>query len=166
MITATSSFSVLNIASLVCAAGAVALAYRRVTYSLIAANFAVILAWLAGDVTLGTFIFWLIASAVAGVIVYMLPDEVKRSLAGVAYITTGALAGMAVGVAMGTMASLIIGSAAGALFGSLIYGNTAAGHELGFPSGRYFNYVMAKAFPALVAMCMAGIVFAMAIAKI
>lgn len=166
MISASFASTPLIVASSLCAVAAIVLAYRKIFFALIAANFALVLLLCNGDVTLGRFLFWLAASAVAAAIAFMLPDDVRASGAGTSFLVTGALAGMAVGVALDAMTALIVGSAAGALFGALVFGNTRRGKSLGFPSRRYFNYVLAKALPLVVVMSAVGIAAATLIAKI
>lgn len=161
MISASFASTPLIVASSLCAVAAIVLAYRKIFFALIAANFALALLLCNGDVTLGRFLFWLAAA-----IVFMLPDDVRASGAGTSFLVTGALAGMAVGVALDAMTALIVGSAAGALFGALVFGNTRRGKSLGFPSRRYFNYVLAKALPLVVVMSAVGIAAATLIAKI
>lgn len=158
------NFTPLTVTALICAVAAVVLAYRKIYFALIASNFALILAFIDGDTPLGTFIFWIVATAVAGLLVYILPDEVKENHLGVSFMVTGALAGMSVGVAIGTISSLIISSVVGVFFGALVLSNAVPDHEFKFPSKKHFNYVMAKGLPIVVVMCVVGIVLADCIA--
>lgn len=102
--------------------------------------------------------FWGIASVLVLGLDYMLPREVTRSSAGVPFIVTGAIAGMAVGIALSTVASVIIATAAGAFFGAIAYANTRAGREImTFPSRQFFNWFAAKALRAIVTLSITGI---------
>lgn len=111
-----------------------------------------------------TYLFWGVATLIAIAINYMLPATIARAREGVPFISGGALAGMAVGMALNTVASVIIGAAAGATLGAIAYANTAKGRILEFPSAKFFNYVAAKSLPVIVALSMIGIVMAGVIA--
>ncbi len=165
MIAAFVNFTGLTVMALICAMAAVALAYRRIYFALMAANFALIFAFIDKDLELGTYVFWLVASGVAGLIVYMLPERVNEMRKGVSFFVTGALAGMAVGVAIGTTAALILGAAVGVLFGAIIFNNVIPNPEYKFPSKQFVNYILAKGLPIVVVMSMVGLVLARSIAK-
>lgn len=102
--------------------------------------------------------FWGIATLIALGINYMLPFQVATSRTGMAYMTGGALAGTFVGLLATPVAGVICGSAAGALLGALAFSRMRAGKMLGFPSRRFFNYVLAKGLPLVVEMSASGLV--------
>ncbi|MGM9853467.1 MAG: hypothetical protein ACI30N_05825 [Muribaculaceae bacterium] len=104
----------------------------------------------------GMLAFWGLASAIALAISYLVPRKVIYSRVGVGYINGGALVGAIVGMLSNTMAGVIVGSAAGMLFGGIAYTRTMAGSEImRFPSHHFFNYLCAKGLPAVVALSMA-----------
>ncbi len=157
MIAASISVSLLAVVALLAAGAAIVLCYRRIIAALSAAEIALILVFAGKAVGFGTLVFWIAAVVVAAVIVRLLPEQVSRSNAGVPFMGTGAVAGMTVGLSLGTVAALVLGSAAGVLFGALIFGNTKSGREMEFPSQRYFNYVLAKGLPLVVAVSAVGL---------
>ena len=103
-----------------------------------------------------TILFWGIAAAIALAINVMLPDIVTRTNSGTPFIAGGALAGTFTGLIM-SQPAMIGGAVIGALFGALAFGRMAAGRAMGFPSRRYFNYVLAKGFPAVITTCLCGL---------
>lgn len=105
-------------------------------------------------------IFWGVTAALGAALALMLPRPVGRSREGMAYVCTGALAGMAIGMAASSSAAIIIGTALGIAAGSLLMGRMKPGQQLGFPSKKFFNYVLAKRFPVLIAYSMAGLALA------
>lgn len=161
MIAASISVTLLAVVAILAAGAALVLSYRWIIAALSAAECALILVFAAGNanraISVGSLIFWFAAAFIAAVIVRLLPEQVSKSRVGVPYMATGAIAGMMVGVALDTVAALVIGTAAGVLFGALIFGNTLAGSTLEFPSMRYFNYVLAKGLPLVVAMSIVGL---------
>lgn len=112
--------------------------------------------WLGGTPPLDTMLFWGIAAAIVWGIAAMLPQAFSRSRAGVAYISSAALAGALVGLLMSS-AGLIIGAAAGAFLGALAYSRTPAGREvMAFPSGSFLQLLCAKGLPAVVTASLAA----------
>lgn len=106
-----------------------------------------------------TMIFWGMATAIALAIRFLLPRPVALARQGVGFISGGALTGMALGMAFGSMPVIITAAVCGAFFGSLAYANTPAGRSfVAFPSGRFFNYLGAKGLPAVVTVAMIGAV--------
>lgn len=105
-----------------------------------------------------TLAFWGIAVAAALVNRYwLLPGALASSHSGTPYTATGAIAGAAVGMTMMHASTIILGAAAGALFGGIIYARTPAGAILAFPSSRFWGWMGAKALPAIVTASMAGL---------
>lgn len=109
-------------------------------------------------VSTGQLVFWGVASAITVALMLMLPKQVSKSSAGMAYVTAGGFVGMVVGLSVGTMAALIMGSALGCLSGAFAMGRLDSGRALGFPSRRFFNYVCAKGLPVVVLFSMLGII--------
>ena len=106
-------------------------------------------------------IWWAVAAAIATALQYILPRPVALSRVGLPFMGIGAIAGGAVGIAMGTVGALIIAIVAGILFGAVAYADTAAGREqLAFPTAKFFNYVAAKGLPMAVTLAITGSVVA------
>lgn len=114
----------------------------------------------AGSPDAAMLIFWGVTAALAAALSLMLPAEVSRSRAGLAYICTGALAGMLLGIAGWMPSAIIVCTALGIAAGTLIMGRTKAGKALGFPSKKFLNYALAKGFPTLVAYSIVGLAIA------
>lgn len=150
----------LTIAALLCAVVALVLAYRNIYYSLSVSSIGLFLSWLEGDTGLWKLVFWLCASGVAGMLVYLLPDDVNKNRAGVMVMVTGGITGMAVGMAIGTMAGLILATIIGIIFGAMVFSNFMPNPDYKFPSRAYMNYIMAKGLPIAVVMCIVGIIIA------
>lgn len=115
--------------------------------------------------TTGTMIFWGVAVAIVVANRFLLPAFVRDSRRGLGYIATGAIVGMAIGLTLYTAASVIIGAVVGSFLGALAYTRTSAGASLEFPTSKFFNYLGAKAIPAVIAASMAGLIFAGLIAR-
>lgn len=105
-------------------------------------------------------IFWGVAAALVLALGYMLPREVADSRRGVAYIVGATLAGTLVGMIV-SGAGMIAGSVVGAFCGALAYSRTPGGRDIDFPSSQFFNYLAAKGLPAVITMCIIGIVIAL-----
>lgn len=64
---------------------------------------------------------------------------------------------MMVGLTFATSATIIIGSAIGALLGALAFAKTNSGKSLNFPSRQFFNYLAAKGLPIIVTASIIGV---------
>lgn len=106
------------------------------------------------------FVFWAIVTAIVFANNRMLPRFVRESRRGVGYIAGGAIAGMAVGLTFYRPASVILGSAFGAIIGAVAYARTDRGKVLDFPHVKFFNYLGAKGIPATVTSSMIGLIIA------
>lgn len=139
---------------------AVVLAFRPSRWSAPTAFVGMIMFYLAGwllTVDVWTLVFWGAATAIVVGIDYLLPREVVDSSRGVGYIVGATLAGTLVGLLVSDH-GLIIGAVVGAFLGALAYVRTPAGRDIAFPSKKFVNYLAAKGLPAVVTMCIIGIV--------
>lgn len=154
---------VLLVISALLAGMAITLAYLSRWESVAAAFLALLgiaFSGFAGSPDAKMLIFWGVTAALAVGLALMLPPQVGHSRAGLAYICTGALAGMAVGMAAASSAAIILCTALGIIAGALLMGRMQPGKQLGFPSRQFLNYALAKGFPVLVAYSMAGLALA------
>lgn len=110
----------------------------------------------AGTLGWQTILFWGVAAAIALSINLMLPAIVTRNNSGTPFIFGGALAGTFTGMIL-SQPAMIIGSVIGVAFGALAFGRTTTGRAMGFPSGRFSNYILAKGFPAIITTCLCGL---------
>lgn len=117
-------------------------------------------------------ISWLCMTLVVMVATIMQPEAVRRQTRGVWYMAIGALTGMAVGLLGFTFtlnlpllyAIMVIATAAGCFFGFMLFTNTPAGVDVGFRSGNFFRYLLAKGFPISITVMMMGIVLVLLLA--
>lgn len=105
-----------------------------------------------------TMIFWGVATLLVLGLQYLLPRAVAFSRVGVPFISGGAIVGAIVGLLFNTVAGIILGAVAGAFFGGVAFANSRTGREiLLFPSRKFFNYLAAKGFPAVITCSMAAL---------
>lgn len=102
--------------------------------------------------------FWGIATLIALGINYMLPFEVATSRTGMPYMVIGGVCGTLIGAMAYAQAGLICGAVFGLMCGAIAYSRTPRGRVLGFPSTRFFNYLVAKGLPLTVVLSTSGIV--------
>lgn len=135
----------------------VALAYVSVTYGVVAAFAALCVAGMFPGVSFGweMYVFWGVAALIVVALHFTLPRSVSSSRTGVPYIVTASLAGMLAGLAV-SHAAMTVGSAVAAVLGGVAFARTPSGRQLGFPSRRFWNYLCAKALPAVIALSIIG----------
>lgn len=104
-----------------------------------------------------TVLFWCLAAIICFIATMLLPESVSYSRVGVPFIAGGALAGAFVGIAI-AHAALIVGAAVGAIVGAVAFSRTAAGAVLQFPTRKFFNYLCAKGFQAIIVACVVVII--------
>lgn len=104
----------------------------------------------------GSYIFWGTAMIIVVSIGLMLPRRIVSSRLGMPYICGASLAGMLVGLALGSHAAMVAGAFAGAVLGGIAFAKTPAGKVLEFPTSRFLNYLCAKGLPAVVTMSIIG----------
>lgn len=115
---------------------------------------------------------WLCITVVVMMATLLQPMAIRRQTRGMAYIIGGAVVGLAVGLLGFTVSAaismlygiMIVAVAAGIFFGFLLYSNTPDGRAVGIGSGGFFRYLMAKGFPAAVAVMQIGLVLVLLIA--
>lgn len=100
---------------------------------------------------------WGIAVIILLLIDYIQPRAIAKATNGTIYFTVGALTGTIVGLTAMSQTAIVAGAAAGVVLGGLAYSGSDHGRMLAFPSARFFQYLCAKGFPAIVALSIIGI---------
>ncbi len=108
---------------------------------------------------------WLCITIVVMMVILLQNPAIRIQSRGTGYILFGAMAGMAAGIAVYTVsASLSIlyammlgGTAIGITLGLLVFSNTPAGRGIASSSGHFWQYLLAKGFPALITVAQIGI---------
>lgn len=108
---------------------------------------------------------WLCITIVVMMVILLQNPAIRIQSRGTGYILFGAMAGMAAGIAVYTVsASLSIlyammlgGTAIGITLGLLVFSNTPAGRDIAPSSGHFWQYLLAKGFPALITVAQIGI---------
>ncbi len=108
---------------------------------------------------------WLCITIVVMMVILLQNPAIRIQSRGTGYILFGAMAGMAAGIAVYTVsASLSIlyammlgGTAIGITLGLLVFSNTPAGRGIAPSSGHFWQYLLAKGFPALITVAQIGI---------
>ncbi len=116
---------------------------------------------------------WLCMTLVVMLATLMQNPAVTQQRRGVGYMLAGAIVGLAIGLLGFTFtstpamlyATMVIATAAGTFFGFLLFSNTPDGRAVGFSSGRFFTYLMAKGFPTAITVMQAGVVLVILIAR-
>lgn len=101
--------------------------------------------------------FWGVAALLVLCIDFLLPRRTVTSQAGLAYLGGGSLAGMLVGLIF-SYPLMIVGAAAGAVFGAIAYSRTPGGNAIKFPSSQFIQYLCAKGLPVIVTISIIGVV--------
>lgn len=104
-----------------------------------------------------TELFWCVAAVISFIATMMLPTPIRESRVGVVFMSLGAIAGAFVGAAI-AHAAIIIGAVLGVVLGAVVFSRTGSGAVLQFPSHKFFNYLYAKGFPAVIVSCISVIV--------
>lgn len=169
----------LIIISILCWAAALLLLFRRPFYAPALSYIGLFLISLAKEqgyplLPLNSTILvgWLCMTIVVMLATMMQPEPVRNAANGVAYMTVGALVGMAVGLLGFTFSSqiamlygiMIVATAAGVFFGFMLYSRTPKGSGLGLASGNFFKYLLAKGFPVAITVMMIGVVLTLVLA--
>lgn len=136
---------------------AVALTFYSTTYGTAVAFLALCMSGLMPGVHLGasTYMFWGVAMLIVIALNFILPQGVTASRLGVPYIFTASLAGMLIGLTV-SHAAMIVGAFFAALLGGVAYGRTPKGHQLAYPTHRFWNYLCAKGLPAVISFSIIG----------
>lgn len=108
-----------------------------------------------GSLSDGTMIFWSVATAVDLASFALQDSALRRATPGVAFMRAGAMVGGFVGMAMNSMAAVIVSAAAGAVFGFLAFSRTRGAVPLmNMPVRRRVEYFAAKTIGAVIAVSM------------
>lgn len=109
---------------------------------------------------------WLCMTLLVMFTVYLQPVPVRRQTRGMIYIIVGGITGLAVGLLGFTFTTspgliyscMILGTVVGIFLGFLMYTNTPEGRPVGFSSGNFFRYLLAKGFPTAITLMQLGVV--------
>ena len=115
---------------------------------------------------------WFCMTLVVMFIVLLQPEPVRRQTRGTAYMTVGALTGLAVGLLGFTFTSrisllyavMVLGVIVGIYCGFLLYTKTPDGEPIRPGSGNFFHYLLAKGFPAAITVMQPGVALVLTIA--
>ena len=116
---------------------------------------------------------WLAITLVVMVIIILQNPAIRQQGRGTAYMTMGALAGLAVGLLAYTFtpslqlryAVMVLATAAGSMLSGLVFTNTPDGRSIAPGSGHFLRYLLAKGFPILVAAGQLGVAAVMLLAR-
>lgn len=152
----------LSAASLLAGAGLVLAFFPRFPAALVSFA-AMLVAHFSGLVTFDStqLWFWGIAAAMGAGIAWLVPGSGDRQCR--LYTVGGALVGALVGLVGGTVAWVVIASAAGAFLGFVAYSRTPRGHMAGV-SITSFDRMAALGLPAVVNFSIVMLIFAQLIA--
>lgn len=115
---------------------------------------------------------WLCITLVVMMVILLQNPAIRIQSRGTGYILFGAVAGMAAGLAVYTVsastnllyAMMLGGTAIGIILGLLIFSNTPAGRAIAPSTGHFWQYLLAKGFPALITVAQIGIALVILIA--
>ena len=153
----------LTIIGIILLCAAIVLAYRPYLPAALAAYAALWCLRQGGFIALShsAMIYWGIATAIV-IALNMLQPSATRDNRGQAYLCTGIIAGMVLGLVTAAGAGVIIGAICGGVIGAVAYRRTPAGRAV---AGNYARAMMAPAFPAIVALAQVGAVLQALITK-
>lgn len=115
---------------------------------------------------------WLGMTLVVMAATAMQTQAIRAQQRGMGYMLMGALTGMVLGL-LGFSFSLplqmlygimVLATAAGLFFGYLFFTRTPEGVNVGFRSGHFFRYLLAKGFPVAISVMILGVVLVVYIA--
>lgn len=115
---------------------------------------------------------WLCLTLVVMLATVIQPPAITAQTRGEGYMLGGALTGMAVGLLGFTFSAslsvlygiMVVATLAGIFFGYLLFTNTPAGSAVGFRSGRFYTYLLAKGFPTAITVMQIGVVLVILVA--
>ncbi|MDE5902968.1 MAG: hypothetical protein K2H21_07100 [Muribaculaceae bacterium] len=115
---------------------------------------------------------WLCITLVVMMVILLQNPAIRIQSRGTGYILFGAVAGMAAGLAVYTVSAstnllytmMLGGTAIGIILGLLIFSNTPAGRAIAPSTGHFWQYLLAKGFPALITVAQIGIALVILIA--
>lgn len=108
---------------------------------------------------------WLCMTLVVMLATVLQPVAVRQQRRGTGYLTVGAFTGLAIGLLGFTITSslptlyglMVIGVAAGAFFGYIIFSRSEAGAAIAPRTGNFFRYLLAKGFPIAISVMIMGV---------
>lgn len=143
------------------------LLFVRETLAPVAALLGLVCFWISATLplNLNIVITWLCLTVIVTGVSLMQPPAVMAQRRGMGYITVGALTGMAVGLLgfsvvprIGAIyAIMVLSVAVGIFLGYYLFTRTPEGKAVGMNTGRFFSYLLAKGFPAAIAVMQLGI---------
>lgn len=115
---------------------------------------------------------WLCMTLIVMVTTLLQPERERRDAAAVGYMTLGAVVGMAVGLLGFSVAEtagmrysiMVVATAAGTFFGSILYGNTPQGRAATLSPRSRLNDLLAKGFPIALTVMQLGVALVLLIA--
>ncbi len=116
---------------------------------------------------------WLCMTLVVTLATVMQPPAITAQSRGEGYILGGAVVGLAIGLLGFTFSSvlpmlygiMVVSTLAGIFFGYLLFTNTPHGAAVGFNSGRFYTYLLAKGFPTAITVMQLGVVLVILVAR-
>ena len=115
---------------------------------------------------------WLAMTLVVTAVTVLQPQVLQAQRRGTAYITAGAVTGMALGLSAFSCgiaehllySIMVLLTAIGAFAGMLFFSRTPKGEDVALHTGRFFRYLLAKGFPTVITVAMAGVAALLALA--
>lgn len=157
------TFTALSIITTILSLAAVVAMFVPRVPAVAAAYAALVCAHFAGAVYVDAriLIFWGVATAIALGLRVLQPKALVMTSKGVPYVAMATLAGTAIGYMIApAAASIILGSAVGAILGASAYVLTPAGSGIRIASSQFVEYLCAKGLPCVVSASMAAIAVA------
>lgn len=109
-------------------------------------------------------LFWGIASVIVMMLNFLQPKGLTQLRAGMAYVTTGTIAGTALGYLYApAVAWIIIGATIGAFLGAVAFMRLPKGPKVSITSPEFLQYLCAKGLPTVVSCSQVAIVLASAL---
>jgi len=154
---------------------AIGLLFCKQVLAPVAAFMGLMVCWLSGilPVTAPMIVSWVCMSLVVMGATYMQPIGIQQQTRGMGYITIGGLAGMMSGMAIFSFrvlpgvvnGTMIVGTVAGIFIGYLLFTRTPRGYDVSLQSGNFFRYLLAKGFPAAIAIMQIGVAIVLLITR-
>lgn len=115
---------------------------------------------------------WLCMTLAVMFVVILQPEEVRRQIRGMWFMTAGALVGLAVGLVGYSVTSsigmryawMILAVVAGIVLGFLFYTGTPAGRPVRPGSGYFLKLLLAKGFPTAITIMQLGVALVLLLA--
>lgn len=153
----------LSVIALILAAVSLGLAFVKIAPTALSAYASIVCACFCGaggniEVSHDSLLFWGVATVIVLGLSLLNSDNPLLSFASKAYVLIGAIAGGLLGFATShSSATLLTGSAIGAVLGAFAYSRTHAGISTGRDRRIFADYVCAAGLPAVVIVGMCGV---------